>query len=165
MGSYRHDGCRQATVYDSVCGSVCLDFSPYIAHFVVYSATPIPAEVINIGSLLFFSHGTEATALFNLINHILLALINQYAAMCLGSSTKIANTCFSSKENNVPYRITFHHFSFLSVQSFDGCKSSSSSSSIKPEMQHKKHKLFYDFSVMRILFMYCCKHVRLTCVQ
>jgi len=25
--------------------------------------------------------------------------------------------------------------------------------------------LFYDFSVMCILFMYCCKHVRLTCVQ
>ena len=24
--------------------------------------------------------------------------------------------------------------------------------------------LLYDFSVMCILFMYCCKHVRLTCV-
>jgi len=25
--------------------------------------------------------------------------------------------------------------------------------------------LMYDFTVMCILFMYCCKHVRLTCVQ
>jgi len=25
--------------------------------------------------------------------------------------------------------------------------------------------LFYDFSVMCILFIYCCKHVQLTCVQ
>ena len=53
---YRHGGWSQATVHNLVCGSVYLDFSPYIAHFVLYSVTPIPVEVINIGSLLFLAN-------------------------------------------------------------------------------------------------------------